>query len=132
MKLEGGCQCGAVRYAVDGEPAHVALCHCTDCQKSSGAPVMAWAAYAQGDFTLTAGTPSAYSSNGDATRHFCPTCGAGVYYVNEAVLPGLVDVQIATLDDPAALTPQAQIQVAERIAWMANLAKMPEFARYPG
>jgi hypothetical protein len=48
------------------------------------------------------------------------------------VLPGLVDIQIATLDDPAALTPQAQIQVAERIAWMADLAKMPEFARYPG
>jgi hypothetical protein len=65
-------------------------------------------------------------------RHFCPTCGSGLYYVNEEVLPGLVDIQVATLDDPGALTPQAQIQVAERIGWMKDIAGLHEFERYPG
>ncbi|EIZ80912.1 hypothetical protein WSK_0304 [Novosphingobium sp. Rr 2-17] len=132
MKLEGGCHCGAVRYVVTGEPAHVAFCHCTDCRKSAGAPVMAWAAFAAADFALTTGAPSVYSSNGDAIRHFCPTCGSGLYYTNAAVLPGLVDIQIATLDNPDALTPQAHIQTAERIGWMTDAESLPQFERYPG
>lgn len=132
MNLEGGCQCGAVRYSVKGDPQHVALCHCGDCRKSSGAPVMAWAAYATDDFALTAGSPAVYSSGGAAMRHFCPTCGSGLYYVNEDMLPGLVDIQMATLDDPEALTPQAQIQVAERVSWMKDASALHEFERYPG
>jgi len=28
-QLEGGCQCGAVRYRVSGEPVMAALCHCS-------------------------------------------------------------------------------------------------------
>lgn len=132
MKLEGGCQCGTVRYSVEGEPQHVALCHCSDCRKSSGAPTVAWAAYTAAEFALTAGTPKVYNSSGAAMRHFCPTCGSGLYYVNEAVLPGLVDIQVATLDDPEALPPQAQIQVAERIGWMKDIAGLHEFDRYPG
>ncbi|WP_404480399.1 GFA family protein [Novosphingobium sp. BL-52-GroH] len=132
MKLEGGCHCGAVRYTVEGQPQHVALCHCGDCRKSSGAPTVAWAAFNSPDFTLTAGSPSVYNSSGTAMRHFCPTCGSGLYYVNEANLPGLVDIQVATLDDPDALPPQAQIQVAERIGWMKDIAGLHEFERYPG
>lgn len=132
MTLEGGCQCGAVRYSVEGEPQHIALCHCADCRKASGAPMVAWAAYATDEFALTAGSPTAYNSSGTAMRHFCPTCGSGIWYTNEAFLPGLVDIQVATLDDPDALKPQAHIQVAERIGWMSDAPSLPEFARYPG
>lgn len=132
MKLEGGCHCGAVRYSVEGEPKHVALCHCSDCRKSSGAPVVGWAAYTGPEFTLIAGSPTAYNSSGAAMRHFCPTCGSGVYYINEEVLPGLVDIQIGSLDNPDALQPQAQIQVAERIGWMKDIAALHEFERFPG
>lgn len=132
MTFEGGCLCGAVRYGVQAEPEHVALCHCSDCRKASGAPVTAWAAFAGSDFTLKSGTPASYSSNGDAVRHFCQTCGSGLYYVNEAVLPGLVDIQVATLDDPDALAPQVHIQVAEQVGWMAGAHDLPHFARYPG
>ncbi|MFC0204450.1 GFA family protein [Novosphingobium soli] len=131
MTLQGGCHCGAVRFAVEGDPQHVAFCHCADCRKSSGAPLMAWAAYPADGFALTAGTPAVYSSNGDAQRHFCATCGSGLYYVNEAALPGLVDIQVAALDDPQALPPQAHIQVAERIGWMEDIASLPQFERFP-
>jgi hypothetical protein len=41
-------------------------------------------------------------------------------------------VQIATLDDPDEIVPQAQVQVAERIGWVNRIAEMPEFERYPG
>ena len=33
--LEGGCQCGAIRYEVLGAPVRLVICHCTDCQRQS-------------------------------------------------------------------------------------------------
>src|SRR5207249_11252406 len=33
----GGCLCGAIRYTVDAPVATLRACHCTNCQKSSGA-----------------------------------------------------------------------------------------------
>ena len=33
----GGCQCGAVRYEISGPPRVVYACHCTECQRQSGA-----------------------------------------------------------------------------------------------
>lgn len=132
MKLEGGCQCGAVRYSVEGESEHVALCHCSDCRKSTGAPTVAWGAFKTAEFVLTKGAAAVYNSSGASMRHFCATCGTGLYFVNEEYLPGLVDIQVATLDDPEALSPQVQIQVAERLGWMKDLAALPEFERFPG
>lgn len=132
MSLEGGCQCGAVRYRVEGEAEHSAFCHCSDCRKSSGAPVTVWSAYPAERFSVTAGEAKTYSSNGTAMRHFCAGCGTGLWYVNEDVLPGLVDIQTATLDDPEALPPQAHIQAAEQLSWMKGTDALPHFDRYPG
>jgi hypothetical protein len=52
--------------------------------------------------------------------------------VNEAVLPGLVDIQTATLDDPDALPPQLHVQAAERLRWISTMESLPAFDRYPG
>jgi hypothetical protein len=32
----GGCQCGALRYALMSEPTHTSICWCRMCQKASG------------------------------------------------------------------------------------------------
>ncbi len=132
MKLTGGCQCGAVRYSVEGEPQHVALCHCSDCRKSAGAPMVSWAAFAEDAFTLEQGELATFNSSGTALRSFCPKCGTGIAYRNAEFLPGIVDIQSATLDDPDALPAGAHIQVAERISWMAAAHELPVFQRYPG
>lgn len=132
MELQGGCQCGAVRYEISGEPQHVALCHCIDCRKSAGAPAVAWAAFAEDEFTLKQGELTTFNSSGSAMRSFCPRCGTGIAYRNADMLLGIVDIQAATLDDPDALPVQAHIQTAERIGWMANAHELPQFERYPG
>jgi hypothetical protein len=132
MALQGGCQCGAVRYEINGTPQHVALCHCSDCRKSAGAPMVSWAAFAEAEFTLAQGELTTFNSSGSAMRSFCSTCGTGIAYRNEEYLPGIVDIQSATLDDPDALPAGAHIQVAERIGWMAEAHSLPEFQRYPG
>ncbi len=131
MTVTGGCFCGAIRYQFTDDPMGVAICHCNDCRRSAGAPMVAWAMFPEAALTLTRGQPKTINSSGTAMRSFCSDCGTGLFYRNEAILPGLVDVQSATLDDPNALAPTKQIQVAERIAWMTHLHELPEIERYP-
>lgn len=62
---------------------------------------------------------------------FCEQCGTGLFYTNAIALPGIVDVQSATCDDPDAVPARAHIQVAERIGWMEHAHMLPQFPRFP-
>lgn len=135
-RQEGGCHCGAVRFAVDaaseGDDApRTALCHCADCRRCSGAPVVGWTAVASSTFSVLQGTPAVYQSSELAQRSFCAHCGTGLFYINETVLPGLVDIQTATFDDPDAFPAMAHIQVADAIDWMNTAHDLPRFDRFP-
>lgn len=128
--LEGGCYCGKVRYAIEGEPVYVAICNCTDCRKHSGAPMVCWSAFRQEQVTIT-GEAATFASSEHARRQFCAACGTGFAYTNEVVLPGLIDLQTGTLDDPEALPPMIQVQTADRLSWMNGIGELPGFERYP-
>lgn len=129
--MQGGCHCGTIRYRVEGQPNVAALCHCSDCRRHAGAPMVGWAMFPEAAVTIEKGSPKIYRSSEHGRRHFCPDCGTGLLYTNAQILPGIVDVQIATFDDPAALAPRTQNQVAERIGWMAGAHELPAFDRYP-
>jgi len=129
--LEGGCHCRAVRYRVEGATAHVALCHCSDCRRHAGAPMVSWAAVKADQLEVT-GEVATYASSEHGRRQFCGACGTGLFYINDVALPGLVDIQTATLDDPEALPPGAQIQTAERLQWIGRIGELPAFERFPG
>jgi hypothetical protein len=128
---DGGCHCGAIRYSMPTAVEHHALCHCSDCRRHSGAPLVGWALVGQ-DTLEVSGMPKVYASSEHGRRHFCGDCGTGLFYTNEAIFPGQIDVQTATLDDPDLIPAQVQIQTAERIGWMARLDAIPAFERYPG
>jgi hypothetical protein len=125
----GHCHCEA--FELSGEPTWTALCHCSDCRRHAGAPAVGWAAYPEDALKVVKGKPKIYESSANGRRHFCPDCGSGLVYYNAVNLPGIADVQIATLDDPASLAPTIQVQAAERIAWMERAHELPAFDRYP-
>lgn len=127
----GGCHCGAIRYEAEGEPLHHALCHCVDCRRHAGAPMVGWAMFMSDQVRITQGQAKTYASSEHGRRHFCGDCGTGVYYTNSEMLPGITDVQSGTLDDPAAIPAQVHIQIADRIGWMKSAHALPEFERYP-
>lgn len=127
----GSCHCGAIRYSMPTAVEHHALCHCQDCRRHAGAPLVGWGMVAR-DALDVSGTPKIYASSEHGRRHFCGECGTGLFYTNEQVFPGKIDVQTATLDDPDLIPAQVQIQTAERIGWMERLDQMPSFERYPG
>lgn len=131
MKISGGCHCGAIRYDVEGEPYTHALCHCSDCRKHAGAPMVGWTMYAESALTITAGTPKVYASSAHGRRSFCADCGTGLFYANAQMLPGLIDIQSATYDQPEEVPARIHIQVAERLSWMETAHKLPCFDRYP-
>ena len=81
---------------------------------------------------MTHGNPQVYRSSEHGERHFCGECGTGLFYYNETFLPGIVDIQSVTLDNPEDFAPQAHIQMADSLAWEAGLAELPRFERFPG
>ncbi len=131
MSMQGGCHCGAVRYEVHGDPLTHALCHCTDCRRHAGAPVVGWTMYPEPALKITKGVPKIYQSSPHGRRHFCGNCGTGLLYYNQEMLPGIVDVQSATYDHPEALPAPIHIQVSERIPWMEKAHQLPSHLRYP-
>jgi hypothetical protein len=131
MHHAGGCHCGAIRYELATEPKDVSLCHCSDCRRSAGAPVVAWAGFAESDLTLVRGTPKTINSSGAAMRSFCADCGTGLFYRNAEKLPGIVELQVGTLDDPEACPPTMHIQTAEQLAWMKTAHELPRVDRFP-
>ncbi|MBL9047227.1 MAG: GFA family protein [Tabrizicola sp.] len=129
--MQGGCHCGQIRYRVEGKALTSSICHCTDCRRCSGAPMVAWAMFLQLQVVVTQGTPRTYASSEHGRRQNCPTCGTGLFYENAVTLPGIIDIQTSTLDDPEALPPRVQVQLAERLHWSEGIATLPGFPRYP-
>lgn len=126
----GGCLCGAVRYAVEGEPIVVALCHCSMCRRSAGAPLVAWAMFAIDGLAIVQGAPAVHASSPGVERAFCGGCGTQLTFTAD-FLPGLVDVTVASFDDPAALPPHMHIFDKSRLPWLALTDTLPRHAELP-
>ena len=73
--LTGGCQCGAIRYALYTQPDRAGICHCRMCQKAVGSPFNTWANVRVENFAWTRGRPATFRSSSAAGRGFCPRCG---------------------------------------------------------
>ena len=121
--LTGGCQCGAVRYALYAMPEDVHLCHCRMCQKAVGNAFAALAPVRRKDFAWTRGTPAVFLSSSAAERLFCAACGTplGFAYVGGE----WIDPTIGSLDDPAAVAPQQHYGVESRLPWLDRLDGLP-------
>lgn len=106
--VTGGCHCGAIRYEIDETPLNSGMCHCRDCQKASGAPLMVWVDMEPSKFRFTKGQPAIHESSNFAQRGFCADCGTCLTYAIKE-RPEEIDVAVATLDDPDVAPPSFQI-----------------------
>ena len=126
---EGGCQCGAVRYRIRGEPVMAALCHCSMCRRASAAPVVAWAMFEQTRVSFLNGPPASYASSSEARRGFCAKCGTQISFT-ASFIPGLIDLTIGSLDEPASIAPSFHYWDSKRLPWLVpgdDLPRHPEF-----
>lgn len=122
--LTGGCQCGAVRYALYAAPERHSICWCRMCQKSNGAYMSAHTGVKRADFAWTRGQPGSFRSSEAVERDFCRDCGTPLTYRNLGV--DRVSINIPTLDTPYAVTPTAQYGTENRPAFAVAMASLPE------
>ncbi len=130
IPLEGGCQCGAVRYRATAEPTMVALCHCSMCRRSSGAPMLGWAMFEADRVEFTGERRVEHASSADARRGFCGRCGTGLSFTAD-YLPGLIDLTLGSFDDPARLPPHFHYWDGERLPWLGIADGLPRHREFP-
>ena len=121
--LTGGCQCGAVRYRVEGTPEFPHLCHCRMCQKAAGNYFMPLA-FAPGDtLTLTRGEPAWFQSSAPVRRGFCARCGTPLFF--DTLQSDGLGFTLGSLDDPAALPPGTNDAFASSVPFFHDLPGLP-------
>ena len=86
MELIGGCECGVVRYRLEGPAVRTLHCHCEMCRKGHGALFASHSQFAKDRFTLESGTDElrAYESSPGIRRSFCSCCGSQLFFERTA------------------------------------------------
>ena len=126
----GRCLCGAVAYEVAGEPVMTALCHCPSCRRASGAPAVAWAMFPRDSLRFHGNDPSVYASSPGVRRSFCGRCGTALFFEAEYI-PALVDVTIASFDEPETIAPRMHIWNRHRLDWMNGVDGLDAYEELP-
>lgn len=128
--LTGGCLCGAIRYAYDGEAGPAGYCHCTDCRKATGSAFNIAVRVEARRFRIVKGATRGFTKSGDSggelTRHFCAECGSPLYTASPRH-PDDYYLKAGSLDDPAAVRPSHQSWLRSRVSWAAIDPGLPGF-----
>ena len=114
----GGCQCGAVRFRIEGALGRASICHCRMCQKAFGgffAPLVSVEAV-----RWTREEPTRFRSSNHVRRGFCPRCGTPLTY--EA--PDGLALAIGAFDDPSAIAPEIQFGTEAKLPYVDRLAAL--------
>ncbi len=135
MAIEGGCYCGAIRYAIEGDPMFKGQCHCRECQYISGGSPNLTMGVPQAGFRYTKGEPRRFTRSDldkPVTREFCGECGTHLVSL-APTLPGAALLKIGTLDDPSVFgAPQMAIYTIDKQSFHHVPEGLPAFERTPG
>jgi hypothetical protein len=133
MMLEGGCYCGAVRYAAEGAPMMKAQCHCRECQYISGGSPNMFLLVRADAFAYSKGAPKTYTRSDleqPVTREFCAECGTHLT-TRRPGLPAVI-LKAGTLDDPSLYgAPQMAIFTIDKQDFHHIPDGVPTFERMP-
>lgn len=117
----GGCQCGAVRFRVEGTLGDASLCHCRMCQKAFGNFYAPLVSVGSAKLVWSRGAPKYFQSSSAARRGFCGDCGTPLCY--EA--PDGAGLAIAAFDAPEAIVPKIQWGVEAKLSYVDRIGELP-------
>lgn len=124
LPLTGGCQCGAIRYALNSAPKYPHICHCRMCQKAFGSYFAPLAGgVLREDFAVTRGEIAIFRSSDEAERGFCSNCGTPLTF--GYVSSPYIAASLGSLDHPEQVKPIEQYGVEGRMPWLAELHNLP-------
>jgi len=114
------CSCGQLTAQVSADPVRISICHCLACQRRTGGPFAEQARFPSASVAL-AGKSTEFVLTGDegshATFHFCPHCGATVYYEAEG-LEGFITIPVGAFADPGFPAPNVSVYESRKHSWV--------------
>ena len=126
---DGGCQCGAVRYALRGKVQSVYACHCSECRAQSASAFGISVLLRAGDVERLSGETRSWrrvtGSGGHMECVFCARCGTRLWHEAGDV----VSVKGGSLDTPPA--PQQHIWTSRKLDWVILPDDLPAFPQEP-
>jgi hypothetical protein len=120
----GGCQCGAVRFRIEGALRDPSICHCRMCQKAFGSFYAPLVSVRQAKLQWTRGEPRRFQSSNHVRRGFCAECGTPLTY--EA--PDGAALAIGAFDHPEELAPRVQWGAEGKLPYVDTLHELPAHA----
>ena len=127
------CQCGDLRVRTVGEPTHVVMCHCEDCQRRTGSSYHLGAWYPEADVTV-AGEFRRFvrraESGSEVEFRFCPNCGTNICFAVPGLLPGMLGVAVGCFADPEFPAPEVSVYGKRRHRWLRVPAGVPAFREW--
>lgn len=131
--LHGSCLCGTVKYEIQGDPMMVAYCHCSRCQKFTGAAAEPAMLVPADLVKVTAGQDNLtrFEPEGFVHREFCKTCGSSLF--SHLTLPAgaVTVVTLGTIDGDPGVRPMMHIHVASKAPWDEIADDLPQIAEVP-
>lgn len=132
--VQGGCQCGAVRYRLKAAPLGVYACHCKDCQRFSGTSHTLSMIVNIGDAELIKGTLAGFDKAADSGRTVrmlgCADCGTKIWNAPLAS-PTMLVLKPGTLDDASWAAPVGNIWTERALPWVTIDPDVPNFSGQP-
>ena len=124
LPITGGCQCGAVRYALHAAPDNTHFCHCRMCQRAVGGPFAALTGVPRDQVEWTKGEPAWFQSSSVATRGFCRDCGTPLSFAYDR--SDRLSVTLGSLDHPEAFPIAHHYGVESKMPWLKLCDGLPE------
>ncbi len=116
--IKGSCLCGKVTFECDDSFHNFHLCHCVQCQKTTGSSNASNLFTANGNIKWLTGLEfvKRFDVEGRAiSKAFCTECGCSLPYLS-GTGKALV-VPAGVLDNTPSLKPQKNIFWSERVKW---------------
>jgi hypothetical protein len=121
----GGCQCGAIRYKIEGQLIKATICHCRMCQKAFGSWGAPLASVPLAKLHWTRGQPSEFHSSSISSRGFCQKCGTPMSFMTAG--EDSIEIAMGTFDKAELVGPLVeQIGVESRLPWFFGMERLPE------
>jgi hypothetical protein len=127
--LSGGCRCGAVRFSVTDAFEYGAICHCSECRKTTGSAFKPFLGIRREELRIETGTEE-IAIFGDAAGHDarCARCGCFLYsLVREGEY---VHLAMGALIDSPTRRPDHHIFVGSKADWDEIRDALPQFDEY--
>jgi hypothetical protein len=134
LHVDGSCHCGNIKFEAEIDLDKVTICHCTDCQRMTGAAFRTVVPAIKHSFKLLEGEPTTYlkiaESGNRRIQAFCPNCGTSVYATSE-LNQEIFGLRVGTLKQRAEIIPKKQIWNRSAMKWVSEIDHLPKFEKQP-